>query len=120
MGRETRAGSWPSDLTRSATRRLVKRGQFLGGRDLSLSTSRRRSLGTLPRYCAKPCDESAVPLQDCPTCGYALSIVGQRCRHCAHSLHGRATWQAFNPKQLPQMISALVALGFAVYLVFFR
>jgi hypothetical protein len=61
-----------------------------------------------------------MPLEPCPTCGYALSIVDHHCRHCA------TAWSAipsrpFEAKHLQQMIiMAVVALSVVVYLIFFR
>jgi hypothetical protein len=61
-----------------------------------------------------------MPLEPCPTCGYALSIVDHRCRHCA-TASGAIPSRPFNAKYLQQMIiMAVVALSVLVYLIFFR
>jgi hypothetical protein len=73
----------------------------------------------IPRYSPNVCDWYHVPLEPCPTCGYALSIVDHHCRHC-----GTASWaiplQRFNRKRLQQIIMAVVVLSVLVYLIFFR
>jgi hypothetical protein len=60
-----------------------------------------------------------MPLEPCPTCGYALSIVDHHCRHCA-----TPSWaipsRTFDAKHLQRMIMAVVALSVLVYLIFFR
>ncbi|MEP6809771.1 MAG: hypothetical protein ABI992_05975 [Chthoniobacterales bacterium] len=61
-----------------------------------------------------------MPLEDCPTCGYALSIVDHHCRHCAPTLLSGPRFVRFDPKSLPWLIPTLVALGALGYLVFFR
>jgi hypothetical protein len=59
-----------------------------------------------------------MPLEPCPTCGYALSTVDHHCRHCAtasQAIPSRPT------KHMQQVITAaVVALGVLVYLIFFR
>jgi hypothetical protein len=61
-----------------------------------------------------------VPLEDCPICGYALSIVDHRCRHCAPALLSGSPLPHFDPKILPWLITTVVALTTLVYLIFFR
>jgi hypothetical protein len=61
-----------------------------------------------------------VPLEDCPICGYALSIVDHRCRHCAPALLPGSHLPFFDPKILPWLITAVVLLGTLSYLVFLR
>jgi hypothetical protein len=61
-----------------------------------------------------------VPLEECPTCGYALSIVDHRCRHCAPVLLSESPLPFFDPKRLPWLITTVVALGALGYLIFFR
>ena len=56
-----------------------------------------------------------MPLEPCPTCGYALSIHDHRCRHCASALPAGPTVR-FDVNHLPQIIMALVGLGLLVYL----
>jgi hypothetical protein len=58
-----------------------------------------------------------MPLEPCPTCGYALSIVDHHCRHCATALPAGPTVR-FDVKSLPQIIMALVGLGLLVYFIF--
>jgi hypothetical protein len=61
-----------------------------------------------------------MPLEPCPTCGYALSIVDHHCRHCATASRAIPS-QAFDAKHLQQMIvPVVVALSVLVYLIFFR
>jgi len=61
-----------------------------------------------------------MPLEPCPTCGYALSTVNHRCRHCGTASRAIPS-RFFNAKYLQQMIiMAAVALSVLVYLIFFR
>jgi hypothetical protein len=54
-----------------------------------------------------------MPLEPCPTCGYALSVHDHRCRHCASALPAGPTLR-FDVKSLPQIIMALIGLGLLV------
>jgi hypothetical protein len=58
-----------------------------------------------------------MPLEPCPTCGYALSVHDHRCRHCASALPAGPTLR-FDLNHLPQIIMALVGLGLLVYFIF--
>jgi len=60
-----------------------------------------------------------MPLEPCPTCGYALSIIDHHCRHCA-TASGAIPSRPFDAKHLQQMIMAVVVLSVLVYLIFFR
>jgi hypothetical protein len=61
-----------------------------------------------------------MPLEPCPTCGYALSIVDHHCRHCATASRAIAS-QPSIAKHLQQMIiMGVVALSVLVYLIFVR
>jgi len=61
-----------------------------------------------------------MPLEPCPTCGYALSIVDHHCRHCAAALRAIPS-RPVDAKHMQQVITAVVvALGVLVYLIFFR
>ncbi|PYI96406.1 MAG: hypothetical protein DMF00_14940 [Verrucomicrobia bacterium] len=61
-----------------------------------------------------------MPLEPCPICGYALSIVDHHCRHCTTA--SRATpSRTLDAKHLQQIIvPVVVALSVLVYLIFFR
>jgi hypothetical protein len=59
-----------------------------------------------------------MPLEPCPTCGYALSIVDHHCRHCGAASQAVRS-RLFDANHLQQMIMAAVALGLLVYLIFF-
>lgn len=73
----------------------------------------------IPRYQFNICDWCDMPLEACPICGYALSIVDSHCRHCEPEL--RALPARFIPaKHLLQVILTLMPLGVLVYLIFFR
>lgn len=63
-----------------------------------------------------------MSLESCPTCGYALSTLGNHCRHCSSSRSFKATpaFPAFNAKYLPQIIMATVVFVAFAYLIFFR
>lgn len=61
-----------------------------------------------------------MSLESCPTCGYALSIVGSRCRHCTSSVTVVTPLRLLGTKQLAQIIASLVVLGVFVFLIFFR
>jgi hypothetical protein len=61
-----------------------------------------------------------MPLEPCPTCGYALSIADHHCRHCATESRAIPS-RASNAKHLQQMIiMAAVVLSVLVYLIFLR
>jgi hypothetical protein len=61
-----------------------------------------------------------MPLEPCPTCGYALSTIDHHCRHCATASRAIPS-RPFDAKHLQRMIMpAVVALSVLVYLLFFR
>jgi hypothetical protein len=60
-----------------------------------------------------------MPLEPCPTCGYALSTVDHHCRHCATE-SGAIPSRPFDAKHLQKMITAAVVFGVLVYFFFFR
>jgi hypothetical protein len=61
-----------------------------------------------------------MPLEPCPTCGYALSVVDHRCRHCGTASRAILS-RPFHAKHLQEMIiMAVVVLSVLVYLIFFR
>jgi|GEM_PF-1727450 len=61
-----------------------------------------------------------MPLEPCPTCGYALSIVDHHCRHCATASRAIPP-RLFDAKHLQRTIAAVVAVfSVVVYLIFFR
>jgi hypothetical protein len=62
-----------------------------------------------------------MPLEPCPTCGYALSIADHHCRHCATGSTAIPS-RPSNAKHLQQqmIIMGVVALSVLVYLIFFR
>ncbi|HEX3619792.1 MAG TPA: hypothetical protein VHU16_05425 [Candidatus Udaeobacter sp.] len=61
-----------------------------------------------------------MPLEPCPTCGYALSTVNHHCRHCGTASRAIPS-RPINAKYLQQkIIMAVVALSVLVYLMFFR
>jgi len=60
-----------------------------------------------------------MPLEPCPTCGYALSTVDHHCRHCATEL-GAIPSRPFDAKHLQKMMMVVVALSVVVYFLFFR
>jgi hypothetical protein len=75
---------------------------------------------SIPRYSVDVCDWYHMPLEPCPTCGYALSMVDHHCRHCAGTSHGIQPGR-FNPRHLQQwIITAAVVLSVLTYLIFFR
>jgi len=61
-----------------------------------------------------------MSLESCPTCGYALSTLGNHCRHCSPVLLAATPSTAFDAKHLAQILAALMVLGVLVYLIFFR
>src|SRR4029077_15001123 len=72
------------------------------------------------RYSVNLCDWWSVPFESCPVCGYALSVIDHHCRHCSVPSSASLLSHAFVAKYLSTMIMALVAIGFFVYLMFFR
>jgi hypothetical protein len=72
----------------------------------------------IPRYQVNVCDWYHMPLEPCPTCGYALSTVDHHCRHCATASR---PIPSLPMKHLQQMIvMAVVGLSVLVYLIFLR
>ena len=61
-----------------------------------------------------------MPLESCPTCGYALSTFGNHCRHCASSFTAVTPFRQFDAKLVAQLIGAVVVLSVLIYLLFFR
>jgi predicted amidophosphoribosyltransferase len=61
-----------------------------------------------------------MSLESCPTCGYALSTLGNHCRHCASSFSEASSFGPLNAKYLPQIITATVVFIAFAYLIFFR
>ncbi|MEP6821643.1 MAG: hypothetical protein ABI946_04760 [Chthoniobacterales bacterium] len=61
-----------------------------------------------------------MSLESCPTCGYALSTLGNHCRHCAPMPMAAGAFRPFDAKHRLQTILALLALGVFVFLLFFR
>jgi hypothetical protein len=61
-----------------------------------------------------------MPLEPCPVCGYALSVIDHHCRHCSVPLRAFPSFRSFDAKHLSKMIIAVVAIGVFVYLIFFR
>jgi hypothetical protein len=61
-----------------------------------------------------------MPLEACPTCGYALSTLDSRCRHCPSTFNAAASSGPFDAKNVSQIIAAVVVLSVVVYLLFFR
>ncbi|CAN5606395.1 hypothetical protein BH18VER2_BH18VER2_00100 [soil metagenome] len=61
-----------------------------------------------------------MSLESCPTCGYAVSTLGNHCRHCASSFSDGPSERPFNARYLPQIITATALLIACVYLIFFR
>lgn len=57
-----------------------------------------------------------MSLESCPVCGYAVSTVTFRCRHCAHI----TTIKGLSPARRMQLIASVVVLGFIIYLWFVR
>jgi hypothetical protein len=60
-----------------------------------------------------------MPLEPCPNCGYALSIVDHHCRHCVTASPAIPA-RHFKAKYLQPMVIAAVVLSALVYLIFFR
>ena len=61
-----------------------------------------------------------MSLESCPTCGYALSTVGNHCRHCPPAFMASSSDKPFDAKHLSQIIAVLVVLSVFVCLIFFR
>jgi len=67
-----------------------------------------------------------MPLESCPTCGYALSVHDPHCRHCPPSRSALAKTglpsinALFDAKQLSKMIIAALVLSVVFYVIFFR
>jgi len=58
-----------------------------------------------------------MPLEACPRCGYALSVLDNHCRHCAPGPLADPTLR-FDVKNRPQIMMALIGLGLLVYFIF--
>src|SRR6266496_2619012 len=74
----------------------------------------------IPRYSVDVCDWYYMPLEPCPACGYALSVLDHHCRHCPVPLRAFPSSRLFDAKHLSKMIIAVVVLSVLVYLIFFR
>lgn len=61
-----------------------------------------------------------MPLESCPTCGYALSVLDHRCRHCPVRLSVFPSSRLFDVNHLSTMIVAVLVLSVLAYLMFFR
>jgi hypothetical protein len=61
-----------------------------------------------------------MPFEACPTCGYALSTLGNHCRHCPPTFMASKSAKPFDAKQLLQIIPVLMIFSVLVYLIFFR
>ena len=73
------------------------------------------------RYSVNVCDWCQMPLESCPTCGYALSVLDHHCRHCLPRRSALAkAGPFFDMKQLATMVITAVALTVVIYLIFFR
>lgn len=57
-----------------------------------------------------------MPLESCPTCGYALSIADSRCRNCVTVLAARPWFKRWDTK----LLIHLALVGFAVALLIYR
>lgn len=58
-----------------------------------------------------------MPFEACRHCGYALSVLGHHCRHCASELSARPRVR-FDVEYLPQIAAALAGLGLLAYFIF--
>lgn len=72
------------------------------------------------RYSVDVCEWYHMPLESCPTCGYALSVLDHQCRHCAVSVGALPLSRLFDVKHLSATIVAVLALSALAYLLFFR
>jgi hypothetical protein len=61
-----------------------------------------------------------MSLESCPTCGYALAIVGGGCRHCASGNFERGPTNWRDPKFLLALGFATVLLAVLIYRIFLR
>src|SRR4029453_15716654 len=73
----------------------------------------------IPRYSVNVCDWYDMPLEPCPTCGHALSIVDHHCPYSSTASRAIPA-RGFGRKHLQQIIMAAVVLSVVVYLMFFR
>jgi hypothetical protein len=74
----------------------------------------------IPRYSVDVCDWCHMPLEPCPACGYAVSVLDHHCRHCPVPLRAFPSSRLFDAKHLSKMIMAVVVLSVLVYLIFLR
>jgi hypothetical protein len=80
-----------------------------------------RAVTDTSRYSVDVCEWCYMPLESCPTCGYALSVLDHQCRHCAVSLSAFPLSRLFDAKHLSKMIIiAGMVLIVLVYVIFFR
>jgi hypothetical protein len=67
-----------------------------------------------------------MPLESCPTCGYALSIHDPHCRHCppSRSTFAKAGVRSINTLFPAKHVSAIIAVALVLsgifYAIFFR
>jgi hypothetical protein len=58
-----------------------------------------------------------MSLESCPKCGYAVSIAGKQCRHCATSPPGMPLSIAFDGKLILRVTLAALWFGVVAYLI---
>jgi hypothetical protein len=72
------------------------------------------------------CHSDPMPLESCPTCGYALSVHDPHCRHCLPSRIAFAKAGLFSinalsdATHLSAMILVVLVLSGLAHLLFFR
>lgn len=79
-----------------------------------------RAVTDTSRYSVDVCEWCYMPLEPCPSCGYALSVLDHQCRHCAVSLSAFPLSRLFDARHLSKMIIAVMVLSVLVYVIFFR
>src|SRR2546430_664453 len=61
-----------------------------------------------------------MPLESCPTCGYALPVLDHRCRHCPVPLSVFPSSPFFDVNHLSTMIGAVLCIAGLAFCVWAR
>jgi len=64
-----------------------------------------------PCYLCCFCDGSAVSLESCPKCGYAVSVSDFQCRHCPVPFAKGLKIITLHPKMVRNILLTLVVAG---------
>ena len=64
------------------------------------------------------CDQAVMPLESCPTCGSALSILSHECRNCVTAASKFSWIERPDGKHTFYYVLTLLTLIFVLYVLF--